>query len=108
MVHTNYAFYTAEFDGDLIPERDFPKFEDKAVRYIHSLCSDDMESDDFKAAVCAVAEVYFKDLNGGELQSQTVGKWSKTYVTSGKSLEEKLYSAAKLYLGEKIKRIRWV
>lgn len=49
-------------------------------------------------AACAVADECYMESKGGELASQTVGPWTKTYKGSGKTSEQRKAEAAETYL----------
>lgn len=53
--------------------------------------------DAVKLAACAVAEVYHR-CSKGELVSQSVGSWHKTYKASDKGIDQQLTDAAERYL----------
>ena len=105
MVYADYDFYKAEYMGTDIEESDFPRLALRASAYLdyytQGRAAKNAESTALKMACCAVAEQYQaidaaqtlanKSLSaalsdsGGELQSQIVGSWSKTYRSGGES-----------------------
>lgn len=102
MAYATYVFYTDTYKGNAIASADFDRLATRASSYIDHLtlgrASSYSAGDEVKMAACSVAEVLDKEEKGGELASQTVGSWSRSYVTSGKTLDQRLYDAVKLYL----------
>lgn len=120
---TDHDFYIKEFHGSTIPETAFPNAALKASIFIKYLTfgrvSDSFAidypqyADEIKMAVCATAEVMYKEqmaaesmeADGREKKSETVGNVSISYVTEGKegelrekTMERKQYAAAYPYL----------
>lgn len=113
MAYADYAYYTTAYLGTAIQESDFPRLALRASSfldyYTQGRAAQNKELDALKMACCAVAEQYQaidtaqalarKSLSaslsaeGGELQSQTVGSWSKTYRSGGDSAQQALSSA---------------
>jgi len=106
MIYADYAFYTDVYMGLSIEETDFQRLALRASAfldyYTQGKAGKHAELAALKMACCALAEQYQfieaaklsanKSLhvsltsdNSGELQSQTVGSWSKTYRSSGES-----------------------
>ncbi len=96
MVYADYAYYTTVYMGISIQADDFPRLAVRASSYLdyytQGRAENHLELDALKMACCALAEQYqVMDLaqtamsraastdTSGELQSQTVGGWSKTY-----------------------------
>lgn len=120
----DYQYYMEKFHGSAIPETAFPNVSLKASIYVKYITfgrvTDSYETDypqyadDIKTAVCAVAEVMYKEqmaaestgnTDGREKKSETVGNVSVSYVTEGKegelhekTMERKQYAAAYPYL----------
>ena len=109
MVYSDYNYYTTVYLGKSISEDDFPRLAMKASTYIDYCTSGraakHRKLDAIKMACCALAEDYqtieaAQDLarkslsaavssgDSGELQSQTVGSWSKSYRSGGSSASE--------------------
>lgn len=112
MAYADYEYYTITYLGTAISEADFPRFALRASSfldyYTQGQAAKNAELDALKMACCAVAEQYQsidaaqalaqKALSaslssGGELQSQSVGSWSKTYRSAGDSAQQALASA---------------
>lgn len=125
MSYADYEFYSTVYLGNEIEEVDFPKLSLRASSYIDYLTMGKAEKapDDqaVKLACCAIAEQYqlidrargltlngLSRSGGAELQSQSVGSWSKTYRSAGESAQSamsalsaaqaELYKIATAYL----------
>ena len=111
MAYADYEYYTTTYLGTAIKEDDFPRPALRASSfldyYTQGRAAQNPELDALKMACCAVAEQYQyidtaqalaqKSLSAslesdGELQSQTVGSWSKTYRSGGDSAQQALSS----------------
>ena len=106
MAYADYEYYTAAYLGTAIQMADFPRLSLRASSfldyYTQGRAAQNKELDAVKMACCAVAEQYQSiDLaqqaalnalknsaNAGELQSQSVGSWSKTYRSGGESAQQ--------------------
>lgn len=108
MVYADYEYYKATYLGAAIQEAEFPRLALRASAfldyYTQGRAALNHGLDALKMACCAVAEQYqsiesAQDLaqkaasnalskEGGELQSQSVGSWSKTYRSAGESAED--------------------
>lgn len=107
MAYANYEYYTSTFLGTAIKEDDFPRLSMRASSfldyYTQGRAAQNVDLDALKMACCAVAEQYQyvdtaqslaqKSLTAsletdGELQSQTVGSWSKTYRSGGETAQQ--------------------
>lgn len=120
MAYADYEYYTTTYLGTAIKESDFPRLALRASAfldyYTQGRAAQNAGLDALKMACCAIAEQYQyidtaqalaqKSLtasleSNGELQSQTVGSWSKTYRSGGDSARQALSSvqAAKAALG---------
>lgn len=114
MAYADYEYYTAAYLGKTIQKADFPRLSLRASYfldyYTQGRAASNSELDALKMACCAVAEQYQaidaaqalaqKALSaslsseGGELQSQTVGSWSKAYRSAGDSATQATASAS--------------
>ena len=111
MAYADYEYYTTTYLGTAIKEDDFPRLALRASSfldyYTQGRAAKNSDLDALKMACCAVAEQYQyidtaqalaqKSLTSslesdGELQSQTVGSWSKTYRSGGDSAQQALSS----------------
>lgn len=112
-MYVNYDFYKDTLGG-LIPEDKFAAVEAKAEAHISYLTyiNGDIfakESAAVKLAVCAAAEVIYKDMTsntaGAGVKSESNDGYSVTYVTEAQdgqtaeeALRKKVYEAIRLYL----------
>ena len=112
MAYADYEYYITAYLGTAIEEADFSRLALRASSfldyYTQGRAAQNSGLDALKMACCAVAEQYQtietaqalaqKSLaaslsaEGGELQSQTVGSWSKTYRSGGDSAQQALTS----------------
>ena len=111
MAYADYEYYTTTYLGTAIKEDDFPRMAMRASSfldyYTQGRAAQNADLGALKMACCAIAEQYQyidtaqalaqKSLStslesGGELQSQTVGSWSKTYRSGGDSAQQALSS----------------
>ena len=111
MAYADYEYYTTTYLGTAIKEDDFPRLSLPASSfldyYTQGRAAQNPDLDALKMACCAIAEQYQyidtaqalaqKSLSAslesdGELQSQTVGSWSKTYRSGGDSAQQALSS----------------
>ncbi len=105
MIYADYTYYKDTYKGGM-PEEDFNRLSRQASAYIENITFGRSEKsypvnmqNKIKDACCAVSDVLYKNENdGGEVISQSVGSWSKQYANSGKTLDQKLYNAAEMYL----------
>lgn len=107
MAYADYEYYTTTYLGTAIKEDDFPRLSLRASSfldyYTQGRAAQNADLDALKMACCAVAEQYQyvdtaqslaqKSLTAsletdGELQSQTVGSWSKTYRSGGETAQQ--------------------
>lgn len=112
MAYADYSFYIGEYNGKAIIQADFDRLIIRASSYIDSITQGRASSysadDAVKMASCAVADAWLKNEQGGDLQSQRVGSWSRTYANKLESPENRLYKAANLYLSNTGLLSRWI
>lgn len=112
MAYADWAYYNTTYAGNVISEQDFPRLMQRASSYIDRITGGRAASyspaDPVKMATCAVAEVWYNNEQGGEVVSQSVGSWSKTYARKVKSDEARLYDAAVMYLANTGLLSRWL
>ena len=113
MAYTDYSYYKDEYLGVAIAEVDFNRLALRASEYIDNRTGGLSKTYEdtgslLKSACCAVAEQIQINEQGGEVASQTVGPWSKTYVKSGKTAEQSMYDCMDLYLASTGLLSRWV
>jgi len=112
MPYVDWAFYNTVYAGNVISEQDFPRLIKRASSYIDRITGGRAASyspaDPVKMAACAVAEAWYINETGGDVVSQSVGSWSRTYAKQVKSDEARLYDAAKMYLANTGLLSRWI
>lgn len=112
MVYADYDFYTNEYFGRAISEVDFPRLALRGSRYIDYITQGRAEAkadlEAVKMCCCELAEQYQtieaaqelaqKSLASGsdglEVQSETVGSWSRSYRSGGDSAQSAAQVAA--------------
>lgn len=104
MVYADYDFYCNEYFGQAIEEADFPRLALHASQYIDYITQGRARPcmEEVKMCCCALAEQYQtietaqalaqKSLSAGagdgaEVQSETVGSWSRSYRSGGDSAQ---------------------
>ena len=105
MIYADYGFYTEHYLGTALSEEDFPRLALRASRfldyYTQGRANKNANMEALKMACCALAEQYQaidqaeelvrKSLvagaqsTGAELQSESVGSWSRAYRSGGDS-----------------------
>jgi hypothetical protein len=109
MVYADYEFYQNEYYGQTITEDEFPRLALRASSfldyYTQNRAGGYPDLPELKMACCAVAEQYaIMDAaqkaaqtaventadNSAEVQSESVGSWSKTYRSGGSTAQEAL------------------
>lgn len=100
MAYADYEFYKNEYLGCAISDSEFARLAMRASEYIDAYANPQQASpEQLRKACCAVAEVMQSIEHGGEVASQTVGKWSRTYARVARSDADRLMEAMKLHLG---------
>lgn len=100
-MYADFEYYSTVYMGKEIAGDDFPRLSTRASAYLNTISSAEKhQSDDaVRLAVCAVAEAWQRNEAGGEVVSQSVGIWSKTYATGAtRTKEQALMDAARMYL----------
>lgn len=105
MIYADYDYYLDEYFGNSISGDDFARLSRQASAYIDTITYGNAEkATDSKViaklsdACCAVAEVMQKQEQGGEVASESNDGTSVTYVTSGKTAQNRMYDAAVMHL----------
>lgn len=108
MVYATYDFYLNEYKGNAIPESDFDRLALRSSAQLDRLVGSSVANsgEPGQMAVCAVAEA-IQNNEQGEVTSQSVGSWSKTVQKAEKTDEQRILEAAKLYLGDLVRTVRW-
>ena len=100
-MYADYTYYLSVYKGKEIAAEDYPRLSARAWAYLDgiSAAAEHADEEAVKQAACAVAEAWQRNEEGGEVVSQSVGSWSRTFAASGGSKEDALLKAARLYLG---------
>ena len=103
MVYADYDYYLNEYSGNAVAEADFTRLSRQASAYLDSLTYGKIRGpwvDDsrVKDACCAIADILHAQEQGGEVASESNDGASVTYVTSGKTAQNRMYDAAVMYL----------
>lgn len=126
MDYADYEYYTTEYFGRSITEDDFPRLSLRGSQYIDYITKGRAANypnlDAIKMCCCALAEKYQSidaadelaraslsaSASGAEVQSESVGSWSKSYRSGGdsalsatnaaRSAKNELYGIAQRYL----------
>lgn len=107
----DYTYYVDTYHGNQIIEADFPRLISRASAYLSGNCNIEIiPEEDLKKGLCAVAEAWLINEQGGDVISQSVGSWSKSYAQKKiKTDEQRLNDAAKLYIGKYCSlSVRWL
>jgi hypothetical protein len=111
MAYADYVFYVSDYKGIAITSDDFDRLITRASAYIDNITGGTAslyEDDDaVRMAACSVAEAWQKNEKGGEVQSESVGSWTRTYAKANTTNDKKLYDAAKIYLSRTGLLSRW-
>lgn len=110
-MYADYEYYTDTYIGGALTEEEFAQASTRASSFLDYFTRNkakDYTGDELKMCCCALAEQYqiienaqAQSMSGGELQSQTVGSWSKTYRSGTETAEtarEALAGIATRYL----------
>lgn len=112
MIYADFEFYQASYFGKLIQEEDFPRLSLQASQYIDYItrgkAAAKAELEAVKMCCCALAEKYQAietaerlavnslaagAADGGEVSSESVGSWSRSYRSSGYSAQSAIQTA---------------
>lgn len=115
MIYADYEYYARDYMGRLISEDDFSRYALRASRYIDYITRDkaknNLDLEAVKMCCCALAETEQNietaqqlahtslaagAADGAEVQSETVGSWSRSYRAGGSSAQSAVESAASL------------
>lgn len=107
MIYADFEYYTNDYMGRSIQELDFPRLAMRASRYIDYITqtkaqkSADLEA--VKMCCCALAEseqqietaqelaqksLSAASVDGAEVQSESVGGWSRSFRSGGSSAQD--------------------
>lgn len=111
-MYADYNFYITEYLGKHIPEDTFAAIERSASAYINFITHNRISKSELpewvmervKMAVCAVADVCYKQANDEDspaVSSESVGNHSKSYAVMNKGFDNRQHEKliqAKTYL----------
>ena len=104
MAWADYQFYTDSYLGVLVPEDEFDRLSARAEEFLCQATSarvlEHTGDTEVKMAACAVADEFYRQEHGGEVTSESVGAWSRSYASTGKSPARRALDAAALHLGQ--------
>lgn len=103
MAYADYAYYSGTYLGGRIAEGDFPRLSARASEWLDyatgGRAAGQAGQEGVKKATCAVAEAWQGNEEGGEVVSQSVGSWSRTYASgAARTKAQALLDAARPYL----------
>lgn len=111
-MYADYIYYTTTYLGSALTEEEFARAATRASSFLDYYTQGKAKTytgDELEMCCCALAEQYqiienaqTQSMSGGELQSQTVGAWSKTYKSgteTAAAARETLAGIAMQYLG---------
>ena len=115
MAYADYSYYVESYKGNAIPESDFDRLAERASDYIDSITRGEAagaagkNAELVKKAACGVAEAWQTNEQGGDVTSQSVGSWSRSYSKTAKNDDVRLWEAAYLYLAATgyMRTVRW-
>lgn len=110
--YADYSYYEKEYGGKNVDSTTFGRFIKRASFYIDRITGGRVPNsppESVKMAACAVVDAMFINEQGGELASQSVGSWSKSYASKkAKSNEQRIYDAAMQFLSGSGLIKRWL
>ena len=105
MRQIEYDYYRGVYGGTEVPLAAYSGVMRRACAHVDRLTmgrASQPQDEDLQRriadACCAVAELLYKERQGVEVVSESVGRWSRTYAASGKTLPQKIRDACRLYL----------
>lgn len=102
--YCDYDYYVKEYNGTM-PEEDFNREVLKASAYVDQITMKRITPDvlkkygeEIKLATCAACDCLYSFESGGEVTSESVGSWSRSYGSSGRTHQQKLQDSVETYL----------
>ena len=107
---TDFEYYSTSFNGKLVPQETFEKYNIMATSKVNYFTSNrinvDNISNNIKNCTCEIIELlYFQnnnkellnsEINGKQIQSETVGPHSVTYANNVSTLKKQIYNTDEL------------
>ena len=103
VVYADYDYYRSVYGGKAVPEADFYRLSRQASAYLDQVTFGRIRGEWEKdsrvvEACCAIVEILHRQEQGGEVANASNDGYSETYVTSGKTLEQRLWRTTAQYL----------
>lgn len=97
-IYADFEYYKDIYLGSLISENEFPYYAQCAGRWLENIITvPEFEiGENIKMASCAVCEAIKKFENRSDIESEANDGYSIKY--RGKSLEQQVYGAVRLYI----------
>ena len=110
-MYADYSFYRGEYLGEAISEENFDRLSARASAYLDyatgGYSANNPDDRDVAMATCAVAEAWQTNDSGGEVVSESVGSWSRTFSSTNRTGNSRLLDAARIYLGPRLRTVEW-
>ena len=101
----DYEFYRDVYFMGTLPEEAFRRLVGQAWAYLEALTMGRADralpeamAKKVKLACCAIVDEYALQERGGEIASATNDGYQETYVSSGRTFQQRLYDAAAMWL----------
>lgn len=105
MMYADLEYYLTQFHENSAMAEEFERLSCRASAYLDSLTGGRITEnlpesvmEKVQNACCALAEELYAQEQGGEVASQSNHSVSVTYVSSGKTANQRLRSVAEMYL----------
>ncbi len=111
MIYADFAYYEEDYGGIDVDSATFDRLKNRASMYIDKITGGrviDPPPESVKMALCAVVDAMNVNEQGGEVASQSVGSWSKSFSKKPKTDEQRLRDAALFYLEDSGLISRWL
>ena len=92
-MYADYSFYRGEYLGEAISEENFDRLSARASAYL------DYATGGYSANN--------PDDRNGEVVSESVGSWSRTFSSTNRTGNSRLLDAARIYLGPRLRTVEW-
>lgn len=103
---TDYEFYQNTYKGFKTPSSTFDYYSlqasDEIIANISGYTDEDLDTDNMKKCACAVTDLLYEYDNKKELDSETVGPYTRKFAKqqTSKSPEANVYQIMVKYLGD--------
>ena len=103
MPYADYNFYLETYRGTAIGgEEEFDRLCVRSSSYLDYISSgyatEHPEEAAVRMAACAVADAWLANESGGEVVSESVGSWTRSYSSRSLTGGDRLREAARMYL----------